>query len=89
MRWKAPGRAMNLSWVPAQGDAAFCDALFGVRELEVVFSIVPFLSIDAVGSELWTALHEYISGDTGQSAFDNSPGMPFLTMALSWWRTVF
>ena len=34
----------------------FRDALFGVRELEVAFSIVPFLSIDAVGSELLTRL---------------------------------
>jgi hypothetical protein len=42
--------------------------------LEVAFSIVPFLSIDAVGSELWTAPHEYISSDTDESVFDNSSG---------------
>ena len=49
-------------------------ALLGVKELEVAFSILPFLSIDAVGSELWTALHEYINGDTHKSVFDNSFG---------------
>ena len=39
MRWKALDRAMNLSQVPAQGDAVFqvffCDALFGVGTLQV------------------------------------------------------
>ena len=55
---------------------SFCDALLRVGMLEVAFTIVPFLSIDAVGSELWTALHEYISGGTLKSAFDNSPGKP-------------
>ena len=80
MRWKALDRAMNLSQFPAQGDAAFqvffCDAFFGVGEFEVAFSIVLFLSIDAVDSELWTALHEYINGDTHKSVFDNSSGKP-------------
>ena len=28
MRWKAPGRAVNLSQVPAQGDAVFQAFLF-------------------------------------------------------------
>ena len=32
--------------------------------LGAAFSSTPFLSIDAVGSELWTALHEYIDCDT-------------------------
>ena len=49
------------------------------RELEVAFSIVPFLSIDAVGSELWTALHEYINGDTHKSVFVNSSPVSFPT----------
>ena len=38
-----------------------------------------FLSIDAVGSELWTALHEYINGDTHKSVFDNSSPVSFPT----------
>ena len=45
----------------------------------MAFSIVPFLSIDAVGSELWTALHEYINGDTHKSVFDNSSPVSFPT----------
>ena len=69
MRWKALGRAMDLSQVPAQGDAAFqsfCDAPLGVRVLRAAFSSTPFLSIDAVGSGLWTALREYTDCDTHQ-----------------------
>ena len=79
MRWKALGRAMKLSKVPAPGDAAFQAFLrrpLRGEELEVAFSIVPFLSIDAVGSELWTALHEYINGGTLSRASDNSSGKP-------------
>ena len=45
----------------------------------MAFSIVSFLSIDAVGSELWTALHEYINGDTHKSVFDNSSPVSFPT----------
>ena len=40
--------------------------------LEAAFSSTPFLSIDAVGSELWTALHEYIDCDTHGRAPSNS-----------------
>ena len=75
MRWKALGRALNMSQVAAQGDAAlqaFCDALFGVRELEVAFSIVPFLSIDAVGSGLLARLLEYIDCGTHRRTPRNS-----------------
>ena len=36
------------------------------------FSSTPFLSIDAVGSEIWTALHEYTDCDTHQRAPNNS-----------------
>ena len=50
----------------------FCDALFGVRELEVAFSSPPCLSIDAVGSELSTRLLEYIDCDTHQRTPKNS-----------------
>ena len=70
---------MNLSEVPASGDAAFQDiwnALSRVEELEVAFSVVPFLSIDAVGSGLLAALHEDINGDTLSRASDNSSGKP-------------
>ena len=60
MLWKALDRAVNLSQVPAQGDAAFqaffSDALLGVRVLGPTFPIAPFRSIDAVGSELLTRL---------------------------------
>ena len=54
----------------------FCGALSRVEELEVAFLVVPFLSIDAVGSELLEALHEYISGGTLSRASDNSSGKP-------------
>jgi hypothetical protein len=33
---------------------------------------MPFLSIDAVGSKIWTALHEYIDCDTHQRAPNKS-----------------
>ena len=44
----------------------FCDAVLGVRVLDLIFSWLAFLSIDAVGSEILTALHEYIDCDTHQ-----------------------
>ena len=47
--------------------------------LGAAFSSTQFLSIDAVGSELWTALHEYINGDTHKSVFDNSSPVSFPT----------
>ena len=50
----------------------YCDALSRVEELEVAFSIVPLLSIDAVGSELLTRLLEYIDCDTHQRTPKNS-----------------
>ena len=37
------------------------------------FPLSSFLSIDAVGSEVWTALHEYINGDTHQRVPSHSP----------------
>ena len=37
------------------------------------FPSTSFLSIDAVGSEIWTALHEYIDCDTHQRTPSNSP----------------
>ena len=40
--------------------------------LGAAFSSTPFLSIDAVGSELWTALHGYIDCCTHQRAPDDS-----------------
>ena len=40
--------------------------------LEAAFSSAQFLSIDAVGSEILTALHEYIDCDTYQRAPSNS-----------------
>ena len=36
------------------------------------FPSTSFLSIDAVGSEIWTALHEYIDCDTHQRAPNKS-----------------
>ena len=76
MRWKALDRAMNLSLVPAQGDAfflaLFSDAALGVGVLGAAFSSTPFLSIDAVGSEILTALHQYIDCNTHQRAPSNS-----------------
>ena len=36
------------------------------------FASLPFFSIDAVGSEKWTALHEYIDCGTHQRAPSNS-----------------
>ena len=75
MRWKALDRALNLSQVAAQGDAAlqaFCCALFGVREPEVAFSSPPCLSIDAVGSELLARLLDHINCDTHQWTPKNS-----------------
>ena len=40
--------------------------------LGVAFSSTPFLSIDAVGSEIWAALHEYIDCGTHRRAPNNS-----------------
>jgi len=42
--------------------------------LAPTFSSTPFLSIDAAGSEIWTALHAYINGDTHQGVLNNSSG---------------
>ena len=76
MRWKALDCAMNLSSVPAQGGAFFlvffCDAALGVGVLGQTFSSTSFLSIDAVGSEILTALHEYIDCGTHQRAPNDS-----------------
>ena len=76
MRWKALDRAMNLSLVPAQGDAFFqvffCDAVLGFGALGPTFSSTSFPSIDAVGSKILTALHEYVDCDTHQRAPNKS-----------------
>ena len=40
--------------------------------LGAAFSSTPILSIDAVGSELWAALHEHIDCDTHRRATNNS-----------------
>ena len=40
--------------------------------LGLIFLWLAFLSIDAVGSELWTSLHEYIDCDTHRRAPNNS-----------------
>jgi len=76
MRWKALDRAMNLSLVPAQGDAFFqvffCDAVLGFGALGPTFSSTSFPSIDAVGSKILTRLHEYIDCDTHRRAPNNS-----------------
>ena len=37
------------------------------------FTSTPLLSIDAVGSGIWKALHEYINGDTHQRVANHSP----------------
>ena len=37
------------------------------------FTSTPFLSIDAVGSEIWIALHVYINDDTHQRVPYHSP----------------
>jgi len=70
MRWKALDRAVNLSQVPAQGDAAFqaffCCAILEVRTLGQTFPKTSLTSIDAVASEILTRLLEYIDCDTHQ-----------------------
>ena len=38
-----------------------------------IFTSTSFLSIDAVGSEIWIALHEYTDCDTHQRTPNNSP----------------
>ena len=40
--------------------------------LGTTFPSTPFLSIDAVGSEIWTALHEYINCGTHQRVHNHS-----------------
>ena len=50
----------------------FCDALLGVRVLGLIFSATSFPSIDAVGSEFFTRLYEYINCDTHRKAPKNS-----------------
>ena len=47
----------------------------------MAFSVGPLLSIDAVGSELSAALHEYINGGTLSRASENSSGKARWKMA--------
>ena len=74
MRWKALDRAVNLSQVPAQGDAAFqaffC-AVLEVRTLGQTFPKTSLTSIDAAASEILTRLLKYIDCDTHQKTPKN------------------
>ena len=50
----------------------FCDAVLGMNLLGPTFSSISFLSIDAVGSKILTALHEYVDCETHQRAPNKS-----------------
>ena len=60
---KADGHSLSANVSPKR---------LGVRVLEPTFSLTPFLSIDAVGSEIWTSLQMYINGDTHQRVPNHS-----------------
>ena len=69
MRWKAPNRAVNLSQVAAQGDAALQVFLLRCLRGENARSGLPktsLASIDAVASEILTRPLEHIDCDTHQ-----------------------
>ena len=81
-RWKVLDRAMNVSSVPAPGDAAFQafsrfsrrsrSARSGLLKCAIALNRHRWLY------ELSTALHEYINGDTLSRASDNEPELELI-----------